>query len=142
MSPADGLSPNGHAGTASGFNAVGLGGVEGSGVGFGQGGLGPAGLNANAGAAARMNGALGGLSSSGHSSAANNLQSAPGNDGAGTLVTGQNFSGINPAAGFSAGGVGVGGLSSPEAVYGTDGVDVPGTAQVCSVSLPMVSVRG
>lgn len=62
---------------------------------------------------------MGGFDSSQHSSAANNVQqsgSAISDVGAG--VSGSGF-GLMP-----------GGLNSPEAIYGTDGLDVPGTAQV------------
>lgn len=80
-----------------------------------------------------FSGSAGGLES-GQSSAGNNVQSSAGNN-VQSMAGSEGFMGGGTGAGLSGLGSGAnamsaGGLTSPEAVYGTDGLDVPGTAQV------------
>lgn len=119
-----GLNPASFPG-AAGFNPLGVGsfGVPG-GLGIGEGVLSSGSFNLGPQAGMQLNNPVAGIESS-QSSAANNLQS--GSEGAAGGLSGSGFAGLGPAAGAA-----LASLTSPEAVYGTDGLDVPGTAQVGS----------
>lgn len=129
ISPTEsGLNPTDFPG-ASGFNPLGVTGfgIPGA-LGFGDGMLSPGGFNSGGQAGMQLSSSAAGLES-GQSSTANNQSGAVSEGTAGGL-SGSGFAALGPAAGAA-----LASLTSPEAVYGSDGLDVPGTAQVGGLGL-------